>query len=125
VTGPQLRQRFGLDDTWATFTYITSAIKKPADQQPSDPSHADDPSGGTSPDGGSVDTTGGQAAMAARRAPSVLAGRMSGVRRGATIGLERGDGGRWHLVGHARIGAHGRYRAPLPGPGRYRVVWGK
>jgi stage II sporulation protein D len=30
VTGPQLRARFGLYDTWASFTYISSDAKQPA-----------------------------------------------------------------------------------------------
>jgi stage II sporulation protein D len=124
VTGPQLRQRLGLNDTWATFTFISSSAKKPKDTTSPAPGGDGSASGGTSPDGAPVDSSGGQAAMVARVRPSVLTGSISRIRRGAAITLQRRDGRAWRALRQVRVGAQGRYSASVPGPGTYRVVWG-
>jgi stage II sporulation protein D len=89
VTGPQLRARFGLFDTWASFTYISANAKQKKASDEDAPASDDDPSAGddapssttpassTAPasavsgaNGGATspttDDTGGQAASAAR-----------------------------------------------------------
>ena len=40
VTGPQLRTRFGLFDTWASFTYISSNAKKKSSDDDAPASHS-------------------------------------------------------------------------------------
>jgi stage II sporulation protein D len=129
VTGPQLRQRFGLDDTWATFTYITSSVKKPKQPDDSGSGSGSSDTGGTSPDGGSstAASTGGEAARIARlsTAPRVLTGSISRAHRGQKVSLQMRDaGGRWRVVAHVAVRSGGRYRATLPGPGVYRVAFG-
>jgi stage II sporulation protein D len=138
VSGPQLRRRLGLDDTWATFTFISSSVKKPKDVPPSPaPAAAPGPgagatgspgtgsgSGGISPDGAPVSNTGGQAATVARVRPSMLTGSISRIRRGTAITLQRRDGRAWRTLRRVRVGSQGRYSASVPGPGTYRVVWG-
>jgi stage II sporulation protein D len=133
VTGPQLRARFGLFDTWASFTYISTDAKKPKDKAPgaddtgagaTTTAPADTTTGGT---GGATvpaaDTTGGQAASIARARPSVLTGAIQPARRGRKLKVQRRDDGHWRTVGSATVGRGGRYSAELPGPGEYRVAW--
>jgi stage II sporulation protein D len=127
VTGPQLRARFDLFDTWATFTYITSNAKKKkpaADDTPSgtDPSTTSPDSGGITPP--SPDATGGQVASAARAPVTQIAGTIRPAARGRRLAVERRDGRAWTVIGHATVGRGGRYAATVPGPGRYRVALG-
>ncbi|HEY6759218.1 MAG TPA: SpoIID/LytB domain-containing protein [Baekduia sp.] len=139
VTGPQLRQRFGLFDTWASFTYISSNAKKkkPADdttppstttpaptQTPTaDPAPATNTSGGaTTP--APVDTSGGQAAMVARAPATHVTGTIRPARSGAKLRVQRRDDGAWRTVETTRVRAGGRYDAAVPGPGEYRVALG-
>jgi stage II sporulation protein D len=137
VTGPQLRQRFGLYDTWATFTYISSNAKqkssdddRPAAKKKDDTGSTTAPASTTSPTSGGATTpdgdltTGGQAASVARLAPHQLSGTIQPARRGRRLAVQRRDDGAWRTVGHATVGLGGRYRATLPGPGSYRVALG-
>ncbi|MDX6688166.1 MAG: hypothetical protein QOF86_4294 [Baekduia sp.] len=146
VTGPQLRSRLGLFDTWATFTYISSDAKQQPAPSPGEgsgattpasttaPASTTSPSGGTSAAGN--DTTGGQAASVARMlrgvlarpaaAPtvSVLAGTIAPAHPGRTLRVQRREHGTWRTVGLTKVGSGGRYQATLPRPGRYRVARG-
>jgi stage II sporulation protein D len=119
VTGPQLRARLGLFDTWATFTYISSNAKKK--QQPASGEDGATPAPDSS---GTTDTTGGQAAMIARAAPARLTGTIRPARRGRALRVQVRDGARWRTVGSTVVGRGGRYAAALPGPGTYRVALG-
>jgi stage II sporulation protein D len=80
VTGPQLRARLGLFDTWASFTYISGSRKQSSDEdgsgkaeRPSStvPASTTVPGATISPDNGgatppaAADATGGQAAAPA------------------------------------------------------------
>jgi stage II sporulation protein D len=136
VTGPQLRTRFGLFDTWAYFTTVsTKASRAPLGPQtpatPATPASA--PSGGTAPvsapagDGTTGGTSGGASARAARvhRATGpVLSGRIDPARPGARIRIERrGAHGRWVLAVDAPLEAGGRYAVAVPEPGVYRVLY--
>ena len=139
VTGPQLRERFGLFDTWATFTYISSHPKAPktgagdgddgASTTTPPPSTSPPATTTTNGSGGAappapVETTGGQAASIARAPRPVLAGSIRPAKRGRTLKVQRHDPGGWRTVGHSTVGRLGRYRASLPGPGDYRVALG-
>lgn len=119
TTGPILRTRFGLNDTWASFTYITSSAKKVKSDDDLPPAGDQDvPAAG----GG----TGGAAAAArASRSRRVLTGRISGLRGRHDVTLERRAGGRWVSTGLVRVRSGGRYRAALPQRGTYRVAWGR
>ncbi len=134
VTGPQLRAKLGLYDTWARFTVITASATRGDGNAPG--------SGGggstTGPDtGGAAPRTGGAtpgtAAAAARaalplaaarealvgRVVGAIAGRVAGA--GRWITLERFSGGSFVAQFEARTGAGGRYRVSVREPGLYRV----
>ena len=109
VTGPVLRKRFGLNDTWAYFRYVSATTKRtPAPAPPGPMSRSPpppvDPSGGTSP---TTTTTGPAARAAALDAPArgwaTLSGRILPARKGALLRLQVRERGRWHTVRlHAR-----------------------
>jgi stage II sporulation protein D len=112
VTGPQLRSAFGLYDTWAFFTSVTtkaSKTKKPAEK----PAPSGDPTGG----------------LPAARAASVQAPRLEGTispaRAGRWLTVQRLDGTRWVTATDAHVLRGGRYSVAVSGPGVYRVVYGK
>ncbi|HYF26381.1 MAG TPA: SpoIID/LytB domain-containing protein [Baekduia sp.] len=117
TTGPVLRARLGLFDTWATFTTISSKATR-EEPRPEDPPAARQPS----PEGG----TEAGASMARARARGhvlVLRGRIDRAPRGAVVGVQRRVHGGWRTVGRTRATAGGRYRAVLPERGTYRVVF--
>jgi len=136
VTGPQLRTRFGLFDTWAFFTTVSTSASRaplapPTPATPAAPAAA--PSGGAAPvaapaaDGTTGGTSGGATARAARarRATGpVLSGRIDPAKPGARLRVERrGAHGRWVLAVDAPLEAGGRYAVAVPGAGVYRVVY--
>jgi len=111
VTGPELRQRFGLFDTWAYFTEIsTGRAPAPLPPTPSGDSDAIDPSGGT------------RAPRSARTAARAsIAGTITPGRRGATLVVERREGTGWVRDHVTTVRRNGRYRAAVTRPGVYRV----
>jgi stage II sporulation protein D len=142
VTGPELRKRFGLFDTWATFTYVSTDAKQPKTGA-GDGDHTTGgtdggasttaPAGTTAPGTGSaggatlpagVDTTGGQAASIARLHRPVLSGTIRPAKPGRALRVQRQDARGWRTVGTTPVRRFGRYRASLPGPGTYRIALG-
>ena len=101
-----LRARFGLYDTWA---YFTSIAARPAPAPRFRP--------------------GARAGPTPRRAPRAgrpfasLAGAVHPARAGASVVVQRRRAGRWTVVGWARTGPGGRYRAAVPAAGRYRIAY--
>src|SRR5205807_3838715 len=108
VTGAQLRQAFGLRDTWASFTAISSHKENPENTAANAPDQ-----GGASP-----------SARAAAVAGGVVAGRIVPIRPGAEVRVQRRVGTAWQLAAVTVAGADGVYRTTVPGPGLYRVVAG-
>jgi stage II sporulation protein D len=115
VTGPQLRSAFGLFDTWAFFTSVTSKASKTktTKKAPATTPPAGDPTGGVAP-------IGRAAALGASR----VQGSIAPARAGRWLRVERRQGGRWVTAVDARVGRGGRYSVAVPGPGVYRVVYG-
>jgi stage II sporulation protein D len=113
VTGPQLRSVFGLYDTWAFFTSVTSKASKSKQKKRKQATPAGDPSGGVSP---GVRT----AALGAPR----IRGTIAPARTGRWLTVERRDGGRWVTATDGTVLRGGRYSIAVPGPGVYRVVYG-
>jgi stage II sporulation protein D len=111
VTGGQLRARFGLFDTWAFFTSITTGDAPPPEPTPADPGA---PTGGAEPFGSASLLGGGHSAGA-------VAGRVLPVLPGARVTLQRRDNGRWLTVGSTRLRRGGRYSAAVASAGVYRV----
>jgi stage II sporulation protein D len=115
VTGPQLRSAFGLYDTWAYFTSVTSKASKSKKAkkkaQPSSP--AGDPSGGVSPG----------VRAAALKAPRIE-GTIAPARTGRWVRVQRRLGSRWVTAADTTVLRGGRYSVAVPAPGVYRVVYG-
>jgi len=145
VTGPQLRSRFGLFDTWAYFTTVTSSGKRaPLGPQtpatptapatpatPATPAAPITPSGGVAPTAATTPTGGTPGvvrAAAVRRVADptapVVSGSISPAKPGARIHVERRSGTRWVLAVDAQLQADGRYAVAVPGAGVYRVRYG-
>jgi stage II sporulation protein D len=115
VTGPQLRSAFGLYDTWAFFTSVTSKASKPKPKKKpaAEPTPTTaDPTGGVSP-----------VARAAGSHATRLEGTIAPARTGRWLRVERRAGTRWVTATDARVLRGGRYSVAVPGPGVYRVVY--
>jgi stage II sporulation protein D len=124
VTGPQLRSKLGLYDTWARFTVIT-ANAVPGDG--SKPKPAGEPgTGGATP----RSLLAGAASIASARevahARTVarLAGRVAPARAGDWVALERYIAGRWTAQFETPVLAGGRYSAGVGARGLWRVRFG-
>jgi stage II sporulation protein D len=118
VTGGQLRARFGLFDSWAFFTSITTGDEPPP-EPPADPGA---PTGGAPPFGlASLFRPQPLLGFPAPRAVGAVAGRVLPVLPGARVTLQRRDGGRWVTVGSTRLRAGGRYAQAVSRAGVYRV----
>lgn len=115
VTGPDIRRRLGLYDTWATFVTIKSG-------QTSTPPVDNDTE--LAPEG----TSGGGATAASWRrrlhepAPRQLAIDGAISPRPKRLALQRRTRKGWKTIGRGRTDAAGRYALLVPAAGRYRVV---
>src|SRR3954466_5744679 len=136
VTGPQLRSRFGLFDTWAYFTTITSSGKR-APLGPETPATPTVPTAPITPAGGVAPTTttaptGGTPGVVraaaiskvARPTGPVVSGSIAPAKPGARIRIERRVGHRWGLAVDAQLQPDGRYAVAVPTAGVYRVRYG-
>jgi stage II sporulation protein D len=108
TTGPVLRARFGLDDTWAYFTTVSS--------QPALGASGGAQAGG-SPDARAADVKG------LRR--EVVTGTIEPARTGARVRLQRREGSSWPTVATTRVLPGGAYSVAAPAPGTYRVLYGR
>jgi stage II sporulation protein D len=107
VDGATLRRRFGLFDSWAYFTLIGTKVK-PA-EQPAEPS--------ADPGSGAAEA---RAASAHRRA--TVTGRVTGVKKGAKVVVERRNrAGAWTVEVRTHLGKGGRYNAAVSRSGTYRI----
>jgi stage II sporulation protein D len=102
VSGATLRARFGLYDTWAYFTSISSGSAEKAQQ--------DRALTGADPQ-----------TRAAVRAGRRLQGRVFPGGKGAVVVIQRRSHGRWRQVGEATTDRAGRYAFLADRAGRYRV----
>jgi stage II sporulation protein D len=125
VTGPQLRTRFGLFDTWAFFTTVSSnAGRSPV--VPPTPAAPTTPANPEAAPPAAAATTGGVTARAAAaraagvRAP-VVSGSIAPAKPGARIRVERRVGPKWVLAVDAQLDAKGGYAVAVGSKGVYRV----
>jgi len=110
VTGPDLRRRFDLFDTWATFVVVGSTVRKDIGASPAGTPRT----GGAQPD----------ARSAAVRPVNWILGSIRPARTGAWLKIQsRERDGRWVTSQWTLIGKGGRYRSGLPRPGVYRAVY--
>jgi stage II sporulation protein D len=97
LTGPTIRSRLGLRDTWFTFVRISSSSRHARSARP--------------------------ASWGPRPSHPALAGEFSPAPK--RLALERRAGKRWVNVRRVRITASGRYRVEIGRSGVYRVRSGK
>jgi stage II sporulation protein D len=118
VSGAELRRRFGLYDSWAYYTSITSK-PKPVTTPATTPT----PTAGAQPDAGSGGTAPAAAAGTSSAGRTALNGTITPARRGAWLRIQRRVGTRWATYAWTTTDAHGSYSARLGGPGTYRVLF--
>jgi stage II sporulation protein D len=115
VTGPQLRTRLGLFDTWAYFVNIKSGQSHP----PPAPTQTSD--GGQITDGGG--TTAQASSWLRRMVPRrqlVVSGSVSPRPKKITLQQRRRSG--WKTLGYGAADVHGRYALIVAKAGTYRVL---
>jgi stage II sporulation protein D len=99
LTGPTIRSRLGLRDTWFTFVRIASSARYPRSARP--------------------------ASWGVLMTPAALAGEFSPAPKRRVLVLERRAGNRWRAVRRVRTNAAGRYRVDIGRAGAYRVRAGR
>jgi stage II sporulation protein D len=112
ITGPTLRARLGLRDTWAHFTTVASSqASRPASRAagrwpllPAAPRVL--------------------APTVPKVKPLVISGEFYPAPRGRRLVLERRSGRGWLVAGRLRTGRRGRYSSRVRRPGVYRVRFG-
>jgi stage II sporulation protein D len=115
VTGPQLRSRLGLYDTWAYFVSIQSGQgDTPTQQQSANDVQLTDGGG----------TTAGASRSWLRRvvAPHRLVVSGSVSPRADKITLQQRAGSRWRTIGYGTTDDHGRYALKVESTGAYRIL---
>ncbi len=124
VSGPTLRTKLGLYDTWARFTVITATAKRTDGNTPRQPASPASPSGGTAP-GLARSAAAGGSSGASGPVVGTIRGRVDPVisNRGA-VTVQRRIGRRWKTRFDVALEARGRYTAQIGRPGRYRVLYG-
>ena len=95
LTGPTIRARLGLRDTWFTFVRVSSSAH--------------------------YVRSAGLAGSSARLMPPALVGEFQPAPRGRLLVLERRSGRRWRAAGRIRTSRSGRYRTTIARAGTYRV----
>ncbi|MDP2711068.1 MAG: SpoIID/LytB domain-containing protein [Solirubrobacteraceae bacterium] len=129
VTGPTLRSRLGLYDTWARFTVITATARRGDGNTPKPPAAsapAGTPSTPATPSGGVAPAAARAAALgAAGTTVGTITGRVDPATPGRSwVSVQRFNGKRWVTRFDAAVGAGGRYEARLRSAGLYRVRFG-
>jgi stage II sporulation protein D len=118
VTGPQLRSRLGLYDTWAYFVTINSG-------QGNDSTPPGDSTDNTSlTDGGGVTAGASRAWMRRVAEPGSRTLYVTGAvsPRPKKVTLQKLDGSTWNTVGFGRTDDQGRYALLVDTTGTYRVL---
>ena len=103
ISGPTIRARLGLRDTWMRFTRVSTSAHSAAKAQAA---------AWTSPR---------IALWTLAASPRASTGSFDPAPRSHRLILERRIDGRWKRAGAIRTAAHGRYRKAVRRPGVYRV----
>ena len=102
VTGPDLKARLGLPDSWATFVDVSTV-----------PSPAGPPLAAAVGVGGGVNVR--------ARAACAVRGTIGAGAPGAPVAVQAERRGRWHAAATTKLRRGGGYAAVLPRSGTYRV----
>ena len=113
VSGPTLRRKLGLYDTWARFTVITASGRR---GDGNTPSAAATPSGGATPRLARAASLGMRVGTIAGRVDPVTAGR-------SWVSVQHWDGRRWRARFDLPVRASGRYAGRVRATGLYRVLY--
>jgi stage II sporulation protein D len=119
ITGPQLRSRLGLYDTWVYFNQLSTNVA-PAPTRPTTTTPAPDP--GQTTTGGGIAP---RALVSTLKARAELRGRVSPKPADGWVKVQRRMGDAWVDVVSAQVGRGGRYAARVALAGSYRVVSGE
>jgi stage II sporulation protein D len=117
VSGPTLRRKLGLYDTWARFTVITANVRR-GDGNPPSADPAAPPLPAAPGTGGAVPTA---RAAALGDAVATITGRVAPAPAGSWVTVQAWTGSRWVARFEAPVRAGGSYSARLRAPGLYRV----
>jgi stage II sporulation protein D len=117
VSGPALRSRLGLYDTWARFTVITASATRGDGNTPASGAPAPAPPPGA-PTGGVIPSA--RAAALTDRV-ATLRGRVAPAAPGSWVTVQRWSGTHWVTRFEVPVGAGGRYTARLRLAGLFRV----
>jgi stage II sporulation protein D len=122
VTGPQLRAKLGLYDTWARFTVITANAARGDGNAPRSGSRGPG-TGGSKPHSLLAGTAwvGAKRETQAERVIGAITGSIAPAVAGRWAAVERFDGGRWVQEFETLLEVAGRYRATVTRPGLWRV----
>jgi stage II sporulation protein D len=115
VSGPQLRSKLGLFDTWARFTVITTHAARGDGSPPHEGAGDGALTGGTAPRAARA------FAAVALPAMATISGRVTPAATGSPILVERREATGWVSQFDVAATASGRYRAAVRGPGLYRI----
>jgi stage II sporulation protein D len=99
LTGPQIRARLGLRDTWFTFVRASASVRRPRSARP--------------------------ASWGPRLVAPALVGSYTPTPRRRVLILERRAKERWERIGKVRTTKAGRYRVDVGRAGVYRVRSGR
>ncbi len=122
VSGPTLRARFGLYDTWAYFTTVSAGQRPPRSTPPA--------SGGSGSSAGGATASAVRLAAAALSVPPAAWRVLEGVispapSRRARAAVELREGRGWRRVSTVKLGRGGDYRVRERAAGRYRIVYAR
>jgi stage II sporulation protein D len=115
VSGPQLRRKLGLFDTWARFTVVTSKGARGDGDTPQAPATPGAPTGGTAPR--AISTF----AAVALPVAGTISGAITPLVAGAPVAIERWSGTAWVTQFDVAARPSGRYSAIVRRSGLYRV----
>jgi stage II sporulation protein D len=121
VSGPTLRRKLGLYDTWARFTVITANVARGDGNAPSRAPAAPAPGTPAAPATGGIAPSARAAALSG--VAGTIRGRVAPATPGSWVAVQRWSGTRWMKHLEAPVRAGGRYSAQLSSPGLYRVLY--
>lgn len=135
VTGPQLRTKLGLMDTWVQFVFVGATTAPPPAPAPEPTSPTAPGSGGVSPNASRIAPAVADPLAPPRIGAGVLAqviaqppgygtarGRVWPDGGGRVVRLQERQGGRWRTTIRVTADAGGNWTSLIPQGTRYRVV---
>jgi stage II sporulation protein D len=122
ITGPQLRSRLGLFDTWVYFNQMSTNVAPAPTTPPTTPTTTPTPDPGQTTTGGGIAP---RALVSSLKARAELRGRVSPKPADGWVKVQRRMGDAWVDVVSAQVGKGGRYAARVALAGSYRVVSGE